>query len=267
MILLSRGTLIVERPRARIARRGLITGGAALVASTALIRPARAAGWTLVASNQGAGQNSPVTPSMNMTSADLIVISANWTSGANPTLQDSGGNSYTNIITLTNPSSFKTGFWYIHAPNVSSSMTFTLSGVNVYGNIIVQGWSGSVTGPLDQSNNSVSWTGNTITPGSITPVQANELVVTCVGSNDPGGAGWGYTINGGYTVPGNNSVQQTGSNYGGSMAYLLQTIAAATNPTWTDALSVNGLSTAIASFRQTAGGSVQRNALFFHGVP
>jgi hypothetical protein len=246
-------------------RRKLITGAAALAAYVALDRPARATSWLLIASNKGSGQNSPATPPMNMTGANLIVISASYTSGAMPTLVDSISNSYTNISTVTNSSSFKTGFWYVRAPTVTSAMTFTLSGSNVYGYIIVQGWGGTAASPPDQSNSSVTWTGGNISPGPVTPGQANELVVTCLGANDGGTTS--YTIGGAFTIPSNNSVQQTGSNYGGSMAYFIETSAVATNPQWTDPATINGLSAAIASFKQTGASATQGNAHFFRVVP
>jgi hypothetical protein len=68
-----------------------------------------------------------------------------------------------------------------------------------------------------------------IQPGSVTPTQNNELVVTGIGTSIATGT---PTVNGGFTVE--NTVPLLGGQYfGGGLADLVQTAATPANPLWT----------------------------------
>lgn len=210
-------------------------------------------GWSLKAQGAAGAQNNPAVTGLNMTGVNLIVVVYTYTTSASPTFGDSSTNTYTSIKTETQGGSFITQFSYVYAPTVTGSMTFTVTASSAFGSLCVQGWSGSVASPLDQSNGSTTWTAGppgSIAPGSITPTQASELVIAVLGSNDTASSGNTYTVGGGFTIPASGGqIGKTGSYYGTAMAYLVQTTATAANPTFTAAGAVGQMSAAIASFK------------------
>lgn len=115
-----------------------------------------------------------------------------------------------------------------------TSVAFDLSS-NPQSALTVMRFAGvALTTPADQSN-SASATNTDLAPGSITPTEDNELVLTMVATDLNNGTG--ETIDGGFTY-----LDLTSSNRL-STAYLIQTTLAASNPThhWTTSRAAKAL--------------------------
>jgi hypothetical protein len=194
--------------------------------------------------------------SIDTSGADLIILVATYFASQS-TVSDSKSNSYTGLTAYTN-SGAGTQIFYVQAPTVGSGHTFTLAGSSNFPAIAVAAFSGSVASPFDTGNDAGAGSASSATqqPGSITPSESDELVICSMTTFLTGGAV--PSIDGGFTATAAlNSVG--GQGVGVGLAYLIQTSAAAANPTWT----LNAASTivaSIASFKDTpsAGGAVLR---------
>jgi len=117
--------------------------------------------------------------------------------------------------------------------NTSATHTFTVTGTNQYISFEVASFSGMSTAPFDPSALSSGNCGSctTVQFGSITPANNNSLVISAINPTSTSTT-TSMSINGGFTVI--EQVQHaSGLNYGSGIAYLVQTTAAAANPTWT----------------------------------
>ena len=123
------------------------------------------------------GVTVPSSGSLNMINANLIHICTTGQAGA-PAPSDSSGNLYTLIASEQEDGDFTTYAWVSNVPTVTSSMTFTASGVTV---AEVSGWSGIASGPDQKSQSVSSWT-TSLTSGNLVPTNANELLLSCFGS-------------------------------------------------------------------------------------
>lgn len=196
----------------------------------------------------GDSKSTVTTDAIDTTGADLIVIEVGWyTAGTTPALSDSKGNTWTGLTARTQ-GTFRVRMFYCVSPTVGSGHTFTAAGTDSYPEIGVLAVSGvNAADAFDQeSAGGGASAATSVQPGSVTPDEANCLVVTGLVSE-----GSSITINGGYTAI---SVNNTGgANMGGGIAYLIQSSAAATNPTW----SWTGSGTAAAAaavFHAASGG-------------
>ena len=210
-------------------------------------------GWSLVAAGKAVAASAPTTAALNTTGANLIVCVVEQYNGATKgTVTDSKGNTWTQL-TGAGTSIAYVDIWYCASPTVGTSHTFTYSsGSNLFGGIFVQAWSGAATSPFDQQNALANSTSiNTVQAGSITPTVNGELIVAGLCKTDNTTTS---SINSGFTVS-NEAPWASGVNEGGSDAYLVQTTAAAINPTWTVGGTVSfNLAAAIASFKVSTGG-------------
>jgi hypothetical protein len=111
----------------------------------------------------------------------------------------------------------------------SGNETFSISRLTCFASVCLSTWIGSVATPLDQVNQFGS-TGavTTVQPGSVTPVETNELVLCGYGGDFSGSP---LSINGGFTIT-NQQPTVGGASYASSLAYLIQTSISAANPTW-----------------------------------
>lgn len=207
--------------------------------------------FSYVASTAKASGNTQnvTTDPINTTGANLIVISVAWYSTEDYSVSDSEGNSYTPLTTRTGGSQKNKLFWCVN-PNVGSSHTFTAttpggSGYPVIGVVAV---SGAHSSPFDQQNGNGATSGTSLQPGSITPSENGCLVVTGLDC----GVGVSISINGGFTA---DTIGYVGAvNIGGGIARLIQTTAAAVNPTWSWTDTAESAAS-IASFKSADGGS------------
>lgn len=202
--------------------------------------------WSLVASTMAGGTSGSVTTSaIDTTGAGLIVIGLAYDDSPSRVviLTDSKGNEWRHIRSVTQGAT-RSALFYTIPKSVGSGHTFSNINTNNFSSIAVQAFSGiaeSIT--VDQiSSNNVSST--TLAPGSITPTIDNELVISHLAIS---GAGTPISIDGGFTET-NEIDFSAGNYYGGAMAYLIQTTAAAANPTWTRTTS-NPMAATMASFK------------------
>lgn len=194
--------------------------------------------------------NANVTTSgINTTGSDLIVLSINFNGALSITVSDSKTNTWTAGAANANAPSQQ--FYYCQAPTVGSGHTFSVSGPAFsLESIQVQAWHGSVATPLDQHSHAFNAAATSLAPGSITPSENNELVITGVGFD--GNFGTSATVNGGFTIT-DTDAGGAAVSFGGGMAYLVQTTAAAANPTWTGNVGSGGVSAGVTSFKAAAG--------------
>ena len=189
--------------------------------------------YTLIAHGNVAGANSGTTSALDTTGADFLVIHLQQSKTASEaTISDSKGNTW-NQLTLQSCASgdVMSRLYYAKNVTVGSGHTFSFSGTSVFGSIEVQAWSGShLTAPFDVENGAVDGSPASRSTGSVTPSQDNSLLVAGLASG--GGDNSGTTIDLGFTVS-DVSVYSAGVNFGGAIAYLVETISAAKNPTWT----------------------------------
>lgn len=190
----------------------------------------------------------------------LIVVGVACDMGATvafnkPIISDNyNGATYTEVIADGYVSgSVRCRMFYKTAAKISegttASLKITATGVGIYASVFVMVFSGAhLTSPVETPSGAGASGTTTVQPGSITPSQANEVIVSLVGLN---GASTSIGINSSFLeavdVP--EISFASGSNYGGQMAYLIQTTAAAVNPTWTRN-SANGMVAMQVAFRQ-----------------
>ncbi len=184
------------------------------------------------------------TSAVNTTGANLIVILI--AGGSDITPSDNKGNTYTGL-TIHSQGGDDSRLWYCYNPTVGTGHTFHQQWS--YECIFAAAFSGVAASPFDQENGSNTAGATSLQPGSITPSEDNCLIVTGLMA---GNSNSNHAVNDGFTIT--NSINGVnGVNYGGAMAYLIQTTATAANPThsWTSSV-VAALS--IASFKGPGGG-------------
>lgn len=173
---------------------------------------------------------SVTTTAQNTTGANLIVVSIAFYTGPGTgvTVTDSLSNTWT-ALTAHTSSNHQTRQYYCVNPTTGASHTFTLTGPSGFSpNISMIAVSGAAASPYesDTGANSGSSSVTTIQPGSLTPAENGDLLVSGLVS----GNGASQAINDSFTAV----VAGTGSGaVGGGLGYLIQATAAAINPTWT----------------------------------
>lgn len=170
---------------------------------------------------------------INSTGATLIVfhVSRNTESCA---ISDNKGNTFTLIQSVTSGTMVSEIYYCIPpAANTGVNHYFIYQACVPPGampSIDVMVLSATnISSPIDQQNSAAISSALSGQPGSITPTANNEIVITAVNANTSTAA---PIISAGYTV--SSSINFTaGRHVASGMAYSLQTLAAATNPTWT----------------------------------
>lgn len=195
-------------------------------------------------STSGAGPMT--TGSIDTTGANLLVVAMSCDDAYNTAPTDSKSNSWTQLTSYTQ-TNVRVRMWYSVPTSVGTGHTFSASG-GAAGAIYGIAFSGvAQTSPADQQNGANGFL-TSIQPGSITPTENGEVIVTVLGIN---AAGSPMSINSGFTEVGTEHEFAAGVSYGGTAAYLIQTTAAAINPTWTRT-NENGMATTQASFKAAA---------------
>lgn len=202
----------------------------------------------LVSNATASGANGGTTAGIDTSGATLLVARITAASGAG-TVTDSKSNTWV-ALTSANGSTPDETIYYVANPTVGSSHTFTVSGAASFSVIDALAFSGvATTTPFDAENTAAGggFDNTNAKPGSITPSENNELIV-CGFAFDTTQT---MTIDSSMTI-----VSQTplagGLNYGGAVAYKVQTTAAAINPLWGfSGTTAGGVS--IASFKAAAG--------------
>jgi hypothetical protein len=196
--------------------------------------------------------NSVTTGAIDTTGADLLILQLeSFLSATEPTVSDSKGNTWTPLTAYGTGVNTRTRIFYSVNPTVGSGHTFTATGLSTFPSIVASAWSGADTAtPFDQENGAtIAASSTSAQTGSVTPSEDGELII----------AAWGHdsattgtpSVNGGFTLL--EAAPNNGQAFGIAQAYLIQTSAAAANPTlsWTGGTAG---STAIATFKAAAGG-------------
>lgn len=182
------------------------------------------------------------TGAIDTTGANFIVVAATLDALGTPAISDNKGNSYSIFLSAATGTFSRERLYYVINPTVGSGHTFTITNTNIHPTICVAAFSGvNTSSTFDVENTNVdNSSGTTIQAGSITPSNNDSLIVAAFGMTAAGSA----SINSGYTITDQVS---TGNSWGLALAYLIQTTAAATNPTWTGPTDNSRLAT-IAAF-------------------
>lgn len=208
----------------------LLTSLALLLALLlALAAPAQALATHLAACDltQGNFPNGGTTSTFNSTGATELIVGLTYNDGQTATLSDSPTNT---LVALNDPSP-KTAharLWHVTLPLTSATHSITVTGTNIFASVTVFCFAGTTAAPaIDQQVTNAADNVTSIQPGSLTPLQPGEVIVTVLGftvTDTP-------TINGGFSTP---LVTPTagGQNYGIAASYLIQTVIAAASPTW-----------------------------------
>lgn len=204
---------------------------------------------------QGIGPSN-TTGAIDTTGAKLLVLSASGSS-AEPSFSPSDSKSNTWVPLTQQESSLPANrLWYCIDPIVGTGHTFTLAtnnGHEYYGGPVVEAWAadGSITFGGESGSFTNSGGATSRAPGSLTPSVDNSLLVT---GYAPPTSGSGISIDSGFTKDA-QSPTPSGSAYTPTMGYLLQSTAAAVNPTWSLGSGSGSQATTMAWFYETAGSS------------
>lgn len=206
------------------------------------------------------------------TGATLCVAKVTYLSSAGGTMSDSvsaTSNTWT-ALTAYNETTQGSRFYYAENPTVGSGHTFTYAGSSNFPALLVKCFSGtalaSVYDTPHENGMAAASTTYSIQPGSVTPSQDNSLVITGLGVNYSNSGG--TTINGGFSTP-DEVAYSPGNSFAGDLSYLVQTSAAAANPTWSVAGPGVGVgeSANIAVFKPSAGGPTFPAAIINTPIP
>lgn len=188
------------------------------------------------------GGTPPTTSAIDTSGAGLIVAviaTSGLTTGA---FGDSKGNTWSELTEAS--SSINSRIVYCANPNVGSGHTFTVNGgSSPFASIAVAAFSGGAASPFDASTQSSGSSASPSAGSGITPAQNDELVIAAVGT----GGGVIDAIDGGFNISDKSDFLDA-HHYGAGLAYLIQTSAAAVDPTWTLSASANW-SASIACFK------------------
>lgn len=205
-----------------------------------------------------AKSNGGATGAIDTTGASLIVAAISGFGGSGfPTITDSKSNTWTGL-TAQGFSGTLMKMFYTVPSSVGSGHTFT-PGTASFPAICVAAFSGVHATPFDQENGATG-SGGSVSTGSVTPSEDNELVITGLGWY-PAGA---VSINGGFTISDQENYA-AGVNIGAALAYLIQTSAAAANPAWSHA-GFTDAAVAIATFKAAAATGNRRRRLIIAGA-
>lgn len=195
------------------------------------------------------------TASLVTTGATLIVIGLeNIANNINTgTVTDSASNTWSYGTQFNGSSGRISRMAYCVNPTTSGTHTFTyaaLQGAN-YPVIAVAAFSNTPSGSFvsEAAGAETVAAGTTVQPGSITPGNANNLLVTFVGG-DPYSA---ISINMSFSTT-DTLGKVGGITQGGALAYLIQTAATARNPTWTVATNDATIMALMMEFKENGGG-------------
>lgn len=197
--------------------------------------------------NKGGGADSVTTDAIDTTGATLLVAHlAYYTpTSTTPTISDSKGNTWTELAHNASASGIGGRMFWCVPSSVGGSHTFSSETIsNLFPCIAVVAFSGGHASPFDDDT-AGNGTGSTIQPGSITPAEDNEVLVTGVSV----GAAGTVSVDSGFTEP---NAEASGAAFQVSIAYKIQTSAAAVNPTWTIPSGGYGSVATMAAFKAAA---------------
>ncbi len=213
--------------------------------------------FTLVTSMHEPGVSGVATTSagISTTGCDfLVAVVGGYIAAGDPALTDNQSNTWGNLTKRETAVVAEITIFYTTnypANTHGSNHTFTFGGTGTsYPMIALLGFSGARSSSVFDTGKDSGAIGNLpLQPGSLTPSEDDCLVIAGIAHNTPVES---PTINGGFSSP-VVELQNAGNCVGGAIAYLIQTTAAAANPTWSGSIGDAAISMGV--FRaQPAGG-------------
>lgn len=178
--------------------------------------------------------------------------------GSGQTVSDNRGNTWTrsNRVVIGGT---QIELWSALVTSANASTTITYSGNFHY--IAVASFANTATSSVTDGSatGATAAFSTSIQPGSITPSQANGLLISCVGGDPAAGS---LSVNGGFTI----TDFKFNSNVIGALGYLVQTTATAANPTWSGYASTSSMAN-MQAFKDNSGPSVSTKFIIGHATP
>ncbi len=199
---------------------------------------------------QQSSGSSATTAGINTSGANLIVVAYEWFANNTPTLTDNKSNTWT-LLTQSwcGGTCGVLQIAYCSNPTVGSGHTFTITASGDAFAICAAAFSGAKSSaPFDQQNHAITAGATSLQTGSVTPSEANELVIYGLGDAFTGTV----SVNSGAIIDQLPLVPSIALAL--ALAYEIQTTATTRNPTWTMANTRN--QAAIATFKSAPGGGV-----------
>jgi hypothetical protein len=173
-----------------------------------------------------AGAASVTTSATNTTGANLLVMVGGQSGGGALTASDSKGNTW-NGLTLKSTGGIDCKLFWSTPTSVGSSHTFTISASGAPLTAVgVSAFSGAKSSSPFDVENGATGSSNSLATGSVTPNEDNEVLVAACMSYDTSAT---PTIDLSFTKA---SHTNGSSLLSPAIGYLIQTTAAAKNPTW-----------------------------------
>lgn len=191
-----------------------------------------------------------VTGAINTTGANFIsiAISTYLMDPSTSNISDSKGNTWNKLASYVSGNAADVTEFYSVPTSVGSGHTFTINFTGAFPTIGVIAFTGAAASPYDNNVVGANTDSTSIAPGSITPSQDNEVVITAFTFNTDGT----ITAPSGFTL---TDIQQRGGiNIGLALAYKIQTSAGAENPSWST--SASGIIGATQASFKAAGGAI-----------
>lgn len=180
---------------------------------------------------QSTNNRNATTDAIDTTGAVLLTLVVWNFGGADVTVSDSKGNTWTSRDVAQDGGNERVRIYDCVPTSVGAGHTFGTidDGSDSFPAIAVAAWSGAHASPFDQVSAGASQnTGTTLQPGSATPAEDNELFVTACNTT---GAGVTTTIDEGFTEL--HDVVEGANASALHWAYKIQTAGGAQNPTFT----------------------------------
>ena len=195
------------------------------------------------------------TAAINTSGASLLVVAlAQYNVGG--TITDSFSNTWVKMTEYTGGAGGTSDgvvLLYCAHPTVGAGHTFTTTG-DGYPALAVAAFSGTLDAQAAEfDEGTANGSATTIQPGSKTPANNNEVVVTAVTTNTAAGT---FAIDSSFLIAA--QVSTVGNQHvAAGLGYIVQTTAGAVNPTWS---GVTGYAVAMTSF-QAAAVAIQGDAI------
>src|SRR6266478_65117 len=155
--------------------------------------------YTLIAHTYGIGPPPAISGSINTTGADFIIIAIADSYWGSTALTDSKSNTWIPLTSYSAADKSRIWLYYCLNPIIGAGHTFTATATGTsYPSLYVQAWSGAnLISAYDTINGANSGGATTLAPGSITPAENNELIITALCSESLSGP---YSVDSGFTI-------------------------------------------------------------------
>lgn len=178
-----------------------------------------------------------------------FIFISDYAAGGSPSCvpTDSKSNSWTALTPQSSGVLTRIAGYYAYAPTVGTLHTFTATcNAGQYPGVIAIFFSGAKASPLDQQNGATTTGATTLSTGSVTPSENNELVISGISEVSAAPA-----INSGFTLNSSETLAYSGTFLGAAVAFKIQVALAAVNPQWSN-LTGSDAAASIETFKATA---------------